>query len=266
MAELNELTTGKETARRRRLAQIDWDFTTEQSESEFSAVHWHPCRFPSQIAAVAIGKLSNSGDLVLDPFMGSATTLVEAKRLGRRSVGIDLNPISCLMAEAKLLDEPSQKIVELIDRFTLSLTQNWNTAIESPVPDAVQAKKWYAATTLAELRKIWGFVEGADQRIQKILRSAFSAVLLPSCKETRHWGYVCDNSSPKTSRVGEAKRLYLRALKRFQKAYLSRWDSTILSMSSRVVQGDSRVALRDFEDGQVDCFVTSPLIKVLRTI
>ncbi|MEP1933877.1 MAG: DNA methyltransferase, partial [Roseibium sp.] len=87
----------KRRATRRRLDAHDWDFATEQSESPFSALHWHPCRFPSQVPATAISRLTNKSEIVLDPFMGSATTLVEAQRLGRRSIGVDINPISVLM-------------------------------------------------------------------------------------------------------------------------------------------------------------------------
>src|SRR4051812_16843478 len=79
-----------------RLRNIDWDFSGSFSESPFSAIHFHPGRFASQLPASLIGLLSEPGDIVLDPFMGSGTTLVEAQRLGRQSIGIDINPVACL--------------------------------------------------------------------------------------------------------------------------------------------------------------------------
>lgn len=94
----------------RRFGEIDWDFTAQLSESAFSTVHWHPCRFPSQLPALAIGRLCPPGGLVLDPFMGSATTLVEAQRLGRPSIGIDVNPVSCLLGAAKTLVQALSKL------------------------------------------------------------------------------------------------------------------------------------------------------------
>ena len=47
-------------------------------------------------------RYSNPGDWVLDQFMGSGTTLVEAKLLGRNAVGVDINPQSVLISETNL--------------------------------------------------------------------------------------------------------------------------------------------------------------------
>src|SRR5688572_125646 len=77
---------------RYRQERVDWDFAGEYSESLFSSIHWHPSRFASQIPATLIGLLSLPGESVLDPFVGSGTTLVEAQRLNRPSIGVDLNP------------------------------------------------------------------------------------------------------------------------------------------------------------------------------
>ena len=52
----------------------------------------HPAVFPISLARDHILSWSNEGDVVLDPFAGSGTTLVAAKELGRRYVGIEINP------------------------------------------------------------------------------------------------------------------------------------------------------------------------------
>jgi DNA modification methylase len=51
----------------------------------------HPCQMPEAVLERIIRVSSNSGDLVLDPFAGSGTTLAVAKRLGRRYLGIELS-------------------------------------------------------------------------------------------------------------------------------------------------------------------------------
>ena len=51
----------------------------------------HPCQMPEAVLERIIRVSSNPGDLVLDPFAGSGTTLATAKRLGRRYLGIELS-------------------------------------------------------------------------------------------------------------------------------------------------------------------------------
>jgi DNA modification methylase len=53
----------------------------------------HPSQKPIELIAKLISCATDAGDLVLDPFLGSGTTAVVAESLGRRWVGIEMNPI-----------------------------------------------------------------------------------------------------------------------------------------------------------------------------
>ena len=53
---------------------------------------WHGCQMPEQLLGRIIRACSNSGEVVLDPFGGSGTTLAVAKKLDRRFVGFELSP------------------------------------------------------------------------------------------------------------------------------------------------------------------------------
>lgn len=61
----------------------------------------YPARFSPQFAASAIKCFSKPGDLVLDPYMGGGTTIVEALAAGRRAVGNDLNSLAAFIAKVK---------------------------------------------------------------------------------------------------------------------------------------------------------------------
>ncbi|MBI3465668.1 MAG: site-specific DNA-methyltransferase [Planctomycetes bacterium] len=52
---------------------------------------WHGCQMPEQLLGRIIRACSQPGDLVLDPFAGSGTTLAVAKKLGRRYLGFELS-------------------------------------------------------------------------------------------------------------------------------------------------------------------------------
>lgn len=61
-----------------------------------------PTQIPEALMRPIISCASNPGDLVLDPFVGSGTTCVVAAKLGRRSIGIDLNPDYLALAEKRI--------------------------------------------------------------------------------------------------------------------------------------------------------------------
>lgn len=61
----------------------------------------YPARFSPRFAAAAIDAFSRPGDLVLDPYMGGGTTIVEAMARHRTAVGCDLNSLAVFISRAK---------------------------------------------------------------------------------------------------------------------------------------------------------------------
>lgn len=66
----------------------------------------HFATFPPQLVEQCLLLSTEPGDLVLDPFLGAGTTALVAARLGRRAVGIELNPAYVEIARRRLLAEP----------------------------------------------------------------------------------------------------------------------------------------------------------------
>ncbi len=62
----------------------------------------HPWEQPVEQARHLISRLTGTGELVLDPFMGSGTTLRAAKDLGRRAIGIEIDERHCETAARRL--------------------------------------------------------------------------------------------------------------------------------------------------------------------
>jgi DNA modification methylase len=65
----------------------------------------HPCPKPIPLASAMVESFSLLGDTVLDPFMGSGTTLVAAKSAGRKAIGIELSERYCEIAAKRLAQE-----------------------------------------------------------------------------------------------------------------------------------------------------------------
>jgi len=87
------------------------DWATHKHNNRYRG-NWAP-----QVARNLILLYSKEGELVLDPFMGSGTTIIECRLLGRRCIGVDINYESVILAwsrlDFKISDEPPYKNVRL---------------------------------------------------------------------------------------------------------------------------------------------------------
>lgn len=72
----------------------------------------HPCVKPCRLIMRIIDATTNPNDVVLDPFVGSGTTCVASQKLGRKWIGIDINPEYVEMAKKRLMKECSQKLTK----------------------------------------------------------------------------------------------------------------------------------------------------------
>src|SRR4030042_1365707 len=70
---------------------------------------YHPTQKPSGLFSLILADYSSENDLILDPFLGSGTTLVCAKKLGRKGIGIELEEKYCQIAKNRL----SQSVMRL---------------------------------------------------------------------------------------------------------------------------------------------------------
>jgi len=74
-----------------------WKFEAYNGDMEF-----HRCQKPLDLMLWLVRELSEAGDIIVDRFMGSGTTLIAAKRFGRRAVGIDEREDYCQIAVQRL--------------------------------------------------------------------------------------------------------------------------------------------------------------------
>ena len=72
----------------------------------------HPCEKPQDMLQHMIRTTTREGDTVLDPFAGSGSTLIAAKALGRKSVGIEMNEQYCEQIATRLTQQPEQLAFE----------------------------------------------------------------------------------------------------------------------------------------------------------
>ena len=110
------------------LIEYDWSFADKTIKDTAYITHGfytYPAKFIPQLAARIIKEYSVEGDIVIDPFMGSGTTVIESIVNKRIGIGTDINEIAVLLSKVKstpieyesLLNEYSNLIFKLQNKF-----------------------------------------------------------------------------------------------------------------------------------------------------
>jgi site-specific DNA-methyltransferase (adenine-specific) len=86
----------------------------------------HPAPFPLELASRLVQMFSFVNDTVLDPFCGTATTMVAALKHGRNSVGVELDGEYCKMAASRLMNETGS----LFGKAQLQIDLKSNSVVE----------------------------------------------------------------------------------------------------------------------------------------
>ena len=83
------------------MSDIDWTFKSAKTTHLSHGFHPYPSRMVPAIAATLLKLYNPEKNIVLDPFCGSGGVLVESILHGSPSIGIDINPLACLLAKVK---------------------------------------------------------------------------------------------------------------------------------------------------------------------
>jgi site-specific DNA-methyltransferase (adenine-specific) len=94
----------------------------------------HPAPFPVELAYRLVRMFSFVGDIVIDPFCGTGTTLVAAMKSGRNSIGIEIDSEYCRITEERLRGENE-------DMFSSATLEFIYPAVESQAAPPVPPKK-----------------------------------------------------------------------------------------------------------------------------
>jgi len=164
-----------------RLHEIDWDFADYRGFHSFPAeinyLHWYPAPFIPQIPAILIKALSEKEDIIFDPFAGSGVTLIEAARLKRKFIGMDINPYSVNIIKAKLFslylaDTSWFSDLEMDMKSLTIMEHNEEYCNKSGIDE--EANKWFESKTLNELCSLHQYIINESDTKNRILKSGVS--------------------------------------------------------------------------------------------
>lgn len=170
------------------LARIDLSFIGQNGRVPLHNVHPFPAKFPPQLPNVFIQHLTKENEVVLDPMMGSCTTLIEALRLNRVAIGCDIDPLAILIANAKLLPSEIDEIIGagklVVNRAFKASTKN-GSKIETEIEKFFDQKTfdfvnyWFKKNTQIELFCLMKEIDKiVSDGVKYFLKMVFSSIII----------------------------------------------------------------------------------------
>ena len=250
-----------------RLDAIQWDFANAKTGYLTHGLHPYPAKFIPQIPNALIQELSSVGETISDIFCGSGTTLLEALQLKRHAVGIDANPLACLISKAKttplttsdfevlsmhrnmceeLLISAGSRTDDLFHNGQSFKSLAWR-------PPQALCEFWFSPHVVEELAELRSLIEQMPSDACRIICSVtFAAIIVAASKQDSDTRYV---RREKGIERGGAVRMYLN---QFDSAVVAAREISDLvedRFSCDIVNAD---ILDAPETEQFDLVVTSP--------
>lgn len=233
------------------LRDIDWSFLNCRQDA-ISALHPYPARFVEELPKQLIESLGcPGGAAVFDPFCGSGTTLVEAQRAGIESVGVDLNPIACLISRVK--------VQELDGNFLTSARQVVQAAETRyaehyvSIPEIPNLDHWFKADIQKALSAILMEISqsGASPHAQEALQFSLSSIIVRVSNQESDTRYA---AVEKRVTAQDVFKSFYSACKKLALAK----QETSFRVAARVVQGDILTLSPESVGRRVGLVITSP--------
>jgi DNA modification methylase len=226
--------------------------------------HRYPAKFIPQLAARLIREYSIEGKWVVDPFMGSGTTLVEAKLLRRPSVGVDINPVAYLIARAKVWAIEPARLQHAVEQIALQIdsVRQPNLFRDSELtwelPSHGRLLYWFPPESLKSLMRIQAAIDSLDD---VDIKDFFLCALSHCLKPVSYWSDKSVKPTRKlTKAVPDALAVFFRHVKRMQRGNREFWqllcEQDALNVPAEPHCADARYL--PMEDGSAHLIVTSP--------
>lgn len=220
-----------------KLDRINWE--CEEENTRYLTHNYHPysSKYIPQIPKNLMQIFSKKKDLILDNFVGSGTTLVECSLLSRNGIGVDINPLACLISKVKttilnekdLLAERNRQLEKIKNIIHLSRKEvNIGSLPNSNII------RWFQPQIIRELLIIKNSIDGIkEQNIRDFFQVAFSSIIRTVSNAASGFGnLMISKNPPKKDNV--------------LKKYISKLDGMIDEMAQFNRVGDKSTNIKIF--------------------
>jgi len=254
---LHKLFTKKHVQRINLKKWLNWINSKDRASHN---IHRYPAKLIYHIPFFFIRNnlMTSHGDTVLDVFCGSGTVLVEALLADRNCIGIDINPLCCLISKVKTTPLDKKVLQSAIDKLFNKLKER----VKLQVPDFPNIDYWFTKGAQLGLSKIKWSIETCDfeNDIKDFFYVCFSSIIRKvSNADPRISPPVFSKSMRK--KIEKGRRVY--PIKWFKEEVIKN-SKRIINFSplcsskcaSYVLHGDARRI--SIGDEKVDLVITSP--------
>ncbi|MBP8973130.1 MAG: site-specific DNA-methyltransferase [Anaerolineae bacterium] len=247
------------------LLSSDLDFHSSSSREFTHDLHAFPAKFPPQLPRKFIDGLTQPGDVVLDPMVGSGTTLLEAVLAGRCAIGFDIDPLALRLCNAKTTPVAPLQAAQaglLMLRKAKSAVYEQNEDLQAELAGRFDAPTqefvdyWFAPGAqlelLALLKQIEALPEGG---VRSFLELAFSSIII-----TKSGGVSLALDLAHTRPHRAQDKPYRSPIKEFEKRLKQNLTSLAALPAARplVLLGCGNAQSLPLKSHSVDLVVTSP--------
>lgn len=245
------------------LLEGELNFHGENSGYASHDLHAFAAKFPPQLPRAFIRGLTLPGERVLDPMMGSGTTIVEALIEGRKGIGLDLDPLALQLSRVKTMpvatDDLRQAGAEVISAAN-KLVSNGKTIERNLVERFDERTRdfidyWFLPATQRELMALVLAIGNVREPvIRRFLELTFSSVIV-----TKSGGVSLarDLAHSRPHRVDKTPKNALNQFAlRLRKNLASIAELKSNGVTATPLAGDARIM--PFANGVIDLVVTSP--------
>lgn len=210
-------------------------------------IHPYHAKFYPGIPQYFIEKYTTPSSVVLDPFCGSGTTLVECNLAGLKSIGIDINFLSSKISYCKIQQYEMDKLMHY-SNYVLNYDDLKDIAFKDK-------DSWFTAANYIDLCKFYNAIISInDIKYRTLFEVSLSSVLNKVCNKRDTWnlGYLSDNILP-----NKESKLSLR--KEFEKKIkwvLSACEETINVKNLSQAKHDNSKTFKS--EDLFDLVITSP--------
>lgn len=251
----------------KQLRTLNWDFEDSKTNTLTHRYHPYPAKFIPQIPRNLIEIFSRPGDQVLDPFCGSGTALVESILLDRDALGIDINPLSTLIAKVKATPLQPEKLRSIND-LLLTISQKSENSYGQKtlfakrddkenysIPDFPKITFWFEKFVIDEVALIKHHIyQIQDDDLKDFLKVSLSSILVTVSRQDSDTRYT---RREKNIKPGDTVRIFAKRVRDMADAMRS-FTERASKRRPIVLSADSQDLESLVEPNSVDLVVTSP--------